>query len=318
MDKCAVKIAIIVHVYYPEKWEGLSQCVKRVTEPHDLYVTYQNEEVAKCVTEECPEAKLIRVSNVGYDIWPFLKVLNSINLDDYNYILKLHTKRDIENVTDIEGVDVSGPRWRNRLLSFVSNAKVWQRTLSVMDMCPKVGMVSDPALILDGRFCSLGGEFEKSMNIASHLGLRNAREFKFVGGTMFLVRAHIFKCLQGVWDEKDFDGALDHRVGSLAHVIERLFGACCYAKGYRISDCMGVFAKIVCECRILKIISWVRRFLYQRKITKKGDYLVKILKFPVLKRKVSCEICIKRQDAYNPKKKWVEEYDLRRHELGRS
>ena len=319
VSRCAVKIAIIVHVYYHELWNELSQCVKRVAEPYDLYITYQDEDVAKSVKEEYPEAKLIRVSNVGYDIWPFLKVLNTIKLEDYDYILKLHTKRDIEGGTTIEYVDVSGTRWRNRLLSFVSNANVWRKTISIMDECPEVGMVADPFLIFDGKVCSLGGEFERSLDISAHLGLEKPEKFKFVGGTMFLVRSQIFKCLQGVWHERDFDGGANHRVGSLAHVIERLFGVCCYAKGYRILDCLGVVDNIESELRIKKIIFWMRRFLYQKKITKKGYNLVKILRLPVLRRKVSGGTCIKRQDEYlySAKKKCVEKYDLKLQGIGR-
>ena len=37
-------------------------------------------------------AKIITVPNKGYDIYPFLIVLSKVKLDEYDYILKIHTK----------------------------------------------------------------------------------------------------------------------------------------------------------------------------------------------------------------------------------
>lgn len=35
------------------------------------------------------------VPNLGFDLGPFVYALDKVNLSDYSYVIKLHTKRDI-------------------------------------------------------------------------------------------------------------------------------------------------------------------------------------------------------------------------------
>lgn len=37
-----MKIAIIVHVFYSEFWLALTNCIRRVNEPYNLFITYSD------------------------------------------------------------------------------------------------------------------------------------------------------------------------------------------------------------------------------------------------------------------------------------
>ena len=88
------RILCVVHCFYPEFVRELADCVANVTEPHDVVVTYSApaalEEARRCF----PDARFVECENVGYDVWPFLKVLNETDLSGYSHVLKLHTKCD--------------------------------------------------------------------------------------------------------------------------------------------------------------------------------------------------------------------------------
>lgn len=46
------------------------------------------------------------VKNLGFDLGPFVHVLNEVNLNDYSYVIKLHTKRDIPLMVKKTGIQV--------------------------------------------------------------------------------------------------------------------------------------------------------------------------------------------------------------------
>ena len=62
-------------------------------------------------------AELMAVENWGYDVSPFLAFIGKVNLDLYDFLVKLHTKRNTPKVW-CNFHSYEGPEWRNELLSF--------------------------------------------------------------------------------------------------------------------------------------------------------------------------------------------------------
>lgn len=91
-------ILVHVHIYYPEMWYELRQCIQNIV-PHsfDLYVTMveEHQDIITDIKDSFPSAKIKVVENRGYDIYPFIKILNNLDMDDYSYVIHLHTKRDM-------------------------------------------------------------------------------------------------------------------------------------------------------------------------------------------------------------------------------
>ena len=132
--ECSLRLAVVVHVYYPEMWPELAVCVRNVG-ACDLVVTYVDEESVAEARRDFPSARFIRCENRGYDVWPFVKALKVLDLDRYDLVVKLHTKRNIEraHVFAIGGTRLNGSAWRDRLLGFVKTPEAWAKTLTAFD-----------------------------------------------------------------------------------------------------------------------------------------------------------------------------------------
>ena len=117
------KILIHAHIFYADMWEQVASCISNVHENSDIYVTLveKNEELQDRVLARFPDAHIVVVENVGFDVAPFAKILDTVELADYSYIVKLHTKRNVKADERILGVELGGSLWREKLLSFISS-----------------------------------------------------------------------------------------------------------------------------------------------------------------------------------------------------
>ena len=296
----SLKIAIIVHVFYPEFWDELASCIHRVDVPYDLFITYDEESKVSVAKRDFPDAYFIKSENVGFDIWPFIKVLNSLDLTKYSHILKLHTKRNIQfQRTFIGGINVAGTRWRRLLLSFISSDVAWAETRRLFRSYSNIGMVVSPFLILGRNDCGevVAGTFDKALLLGSKIGLTGSH---FVAGTMFIVRADVLSYLQGRWNVEDFKSEAFSRDGTLAHVIERLICFCVTTKGLRIASPFETeLEKLRCDIANLEgglkrgLHGYVPRCMksfvfshFKNKLTKRGYFLSKLFGIPVWHKKI--------------------------------
>lgn len=274
------KILVVVHLYYTEMWPELRDCLKNIKQPYDLYVTivFENKQLKEEILNFNSEAHFEVVENKGYDIGPFIHILNKVNLDDYSYIIKLHTKRDIEKGQGwFRKLD--GSKWRERLLEFIKTPENFEKSLKYLSGNKKVGMVSSVHTIVDYDIY----DKEPIENTKQWLKEHNFPVFKYsyVAGTMFIARASIFKNIQNLKISiVDFPNANEEHQCQLAHIFERLFGYFTNKDGYRISDPNhSVFAQKIRQ-KIYQLEN-VIRFLFQFKITKSGCVILKICKIPV-------------------------------------
>ena len=95
MKKEEKTLLVHLHLFYKEQLDFMINKLKNISNcKWDLYVTMpvENNEIEEKLKKFKPNTKIIIVDNIGYDIWPFIQVVQSINLDNYDYILKIHTK----------------------------------------------------------------------------------------------------------------------------------------------------------------------------------------------------------------------------------
>ena len=143
-----MNLLVVVHIYYEELWPELAALLVQLHDPFDLRVTcVQHLEVISAIVHaEFPDAQVELVENRGFDVGPFLHVIDSVDLDDYDAVVKLHTKRDIPPHYDMR-VDVTGSRFRNLLLAFATSPESWQSALGMLK--GDVGMVGEGTLFLN-------------------------------------------------------------------------------------------------------------------------------------------------------------------------
>lgn len=263
------RFAIHAHVYYPELWDELEGCVRNFPPgEYDLFVTTPHGDAAigKRVLTAFPECDYRVLENRGYDVGPFIDFVNRLNLSDYEYLVKLHTKRDFNGIENY--IRFSGAKWREWLLAFCKTKENLSATLRRF-RDPTVGMVGHPSLkIATGDFFESKKVIENAAQWVAKLGLRPKRRC-FVGGTMFIVKAELFRCLQGKISIEDFAEIKSHEAGTLAHVFERVLGYVVYAQGYRISgycfrfNFLALFAPIIVPT--YRILAFVRNQMPDRR-----------------------------------------------------
>lgn len=236
------KTLVVAHVFYATMWPELARCIENIRSKADcdVFVTIpaENDSMSAEMSRRIPGVKIVEMDDLGYDILPFLSVLSGIRLDDYEFIAKVHSKRNVKTTCVVNGRFYRGASFRKELLSFCSTTDAVAKTLTILHSHPEVGMIGSGPLILpeDDLYEIIYPEPARvAGNILAELGLScEPSRKRFVAGTMFMVRAELMKPLQGRFQAKDFSG--DARDGTvLPYALERVFGWVVGAQGMLIA-----------------------------------------------------------------------------------
>lgn len=224
-----MRLLVVVHVYYEELWKELAESITCLPVPFALRVTCVQRlpEISAMVHATFPSAQVELVENRGFDIGPFLHVINSENLDDYDAVVKLHTKRNIPPHY-VMRVNVEGSRFRDLLLNFSRSPGRWSKALDTLFQ-RDTGMVGEGKLMLN-RFSDSLGKYEGVKAVMHHVGLSFRGGF-FVAGSMFIVKSQFLKPFQGHFLLEDFEIPDRSKGDCLPHFLERALGYAVYAQG---------------------------------------------------------------------------------------
>jgi lipopolysaccharide biosynthesis protein len=282
-------ILVHCHIYYADLWPELRSCLLNMQAyPFQLFVTMVQElpEIGNDIRQTFSQAQIEIIENRGYDVAPFIHLLNSINPDDYSYVVKLHTKRNLPTGALVNYFDVSGAKWRNYALSFVTSPDKFQQCVRAFENNAKLGMITNYHLIMQDE------QYDKTAQTRVFKLLEQleytSSHYKWVAGTMFMTRACILKPLQRFyWTNEDFATPDQKHSTQLAHVIERLLGCLCVNQGYEIDD---IFAsskeKKQAYSRIRMQLRRLAQFLYRKKASHNGTLKINICKIPVCRKKL--------------------------------
>lgn len=223
-DKKA-KLAVVVHLYYPNMWPKISKGLQNIKEPFDLYVTvsYSNRiiELPK-VSEYHKNTNVITVPNRGRDVLPFLMVTERIRrLNKYEYLLKLHTKRSLHRK--------DGAKWFNELVETL----LPEDTSLILDKLKdsKTGAIG-PKNHLVSLSKYMGGNEHHVEWLLENMEskdvkkiLKDKDKYPYFGGTMFWCRIDYLDPLLNLFlMPSDFESEKLQIDGTMAHAIERVLG----------------------------------------------------------------------------------------------
>lgn len=277
-------ILVHCHIFYPELWPELKKHLLNIC-PYefDLFVTMveNHSEIASDILETFSKPHIEIVENKGYDVAPFIHVLQSVHLDDYSLVVKIHTKRDMPIGSLIGTIDVGGNRWRKYALSFLKTSKTFDKCVKAFEHKQALGMVSNARLILTKDTNPLSAS--RATSLMKRFKIAKAFRNTFVAGTMFVVRASIMKPLQDFDVNISDDPDDTHQEMGMTHAMERLFGAMVWAQGYEIDDVFSVFPMTGWFWDCLRKISM---FLFREKVDKDGRYTIRIFRIPVFRRTI--------------------------------
>lgn len=289
-----MKIFVHTHIFYANLWQELKEHLQNITVPYDLTVTFVEEhpETKADILKFKPDAKIMLVDNKGWDIGPFILALQSIDLNDYDYVIKLHTKRDLPGLAtknDIPFYCLVNDRlkfrseWRRELLKFLSSKEIFNKCLNAFEKDPLLGMTAYFKLICNGGEGDIGA-YNAAQQLMTKIGFGNI-PFKFVAGTMFMARAKLLIPFQNIDKHIEvFTQTRREDISVSAHVLERALGGVICLQGGRIADVFTEKQKYGFPWR--EIFIDILRFFFQKRITNSGHNLIKVFKIPVYRKKV--------------------------------
>lgn len=276
-------LAVHLHLYYLEQLdEMLEKLANLSVVDYDLFVTMTSDDdiVVNKIRLFNPQAQIFKVENRGYDIGPFIEFLHRINSDEYKYVLKLHTKSKYsKNYTHLNGMRFDNALWRRVLYNaLLFSPKRVQQNMELLSN-PQIGMLASKYCITKEvqNYKKLLHQINSKLE---QLGFGKTNQPEFVAGSMFYAKSALLKPLLKISlsDFEPTDGAL--KDGTLAHVMERVFGEIIKKQGYEIYGVNEWYPRILCWKTAIK------RFFYQRKVTSGGKLLIKVFKLPIYSKKI--------------------------------
>lgn len=230
------RVAVCLHLFYPDLWPTLRTALENIPEPWDLYVSvpeYACTPSLAHIAKEHPNVWFLPCANRGRDVLPFLRWLEMGVFDRYDAVCKLHTKRS-PHVQD-------GTRWLQQVLqSLLGETKTVAEALEKI-RTTELGLIGPRALLIEPKHpAHKGGNRQILHSLATKSSLPKASlESPFFAGTMFWFKPAALSGLRAMaLKEEDFPIEMTQTDGTPAHALERLVWPLVAQAGYRI-ECMG-------------------------------------------------------------------------------
>src|SRR3989339_1460197 len=223
------RIAVIVHLYYTELWDELAKHINNIPFNFDTYINLVEnnypENIIDKIKRTFPRAVVTSTPNKGFDIGGLMKQIQNINLEKYDLVCKIHSKKSKYKMTNY------GDNWRKELLDSMLGSK--RRVLGIIKLFEnkKIGMISSEKHISN----KISTNEEKYLLLCDKLKIeKKFQDIEYFEGTMFWCRSEILEKIKkiGMKTEDFEDTRIKVNDGQLAHAFERVFGALCKSCGY--------------------------------------------------------------------------------------
>lgn len=234
-----IKLLVHVHLFYTEQTDYILEKLSNINGCEwDLFVTYCNSDTIDIekIKSFKPNAAFIKVANRGYDVWPFIQVLRKVELNNYDYIIKLHTKNKYNEWHLVDGIPYINYQWRDILFdTLLLTKKDFIENFNTLINNPKLGMLACKKLSLPCDYGTNDNDIVAMSKLIKSLNL-TCNYNKFVAGTMFVVKSSLMQILRDTKiSENNFSDCSQTMASyTLAHQLERLFGKIVNSQGYDI------------------------------------------------------------------------------------
>lgn len=229
------RVLVICHLFYFSALPEIRQYLRNLAPYHPDYVfTYARgfcDETELESLRSLGNVELRPYDNLGYDLAPFLDVLESVDLDSYDVIVKLHSK-STERERLVYGLRFGRREWFIRLFDGIVGPFTAHRAIDLLVNDEKAGLVAESKCL-----SFVDPPYIRRM-ICDRLSKRGLPEpvdgYHFVGGTCFAARAQALKALKELHIvPHDFEN-VRYGVFSLAHALEREMCSLVMAQGLEL------------------------------------------------------------------------------------
>lgn len=219
------KLAVNIHLFYPEMWNVFSEKLKKISTEFDLFISvpqHHADVAIEKISKYHKNTNVTIVPNRGRDVLPFLTTMTRAKmLDNYEYVLKLHTKKS-KHRTD-------GDKWFADLLDQMIPDDI-SGILNVLSK-KSTGLIGPSGHVVS-LSRHMGGNRDNIRKLVKTIAdkeyeevVDNESEYPFIGSTMFWSRVDYLEPLLDTFlvssDFESEDGQIDN---TTAHAIERIVG----------------------------------------------------------------------------------------------
>jgi lipopolysaccharide biosynthesis protein len=234
------RVLVVAHVYYAEVWFDIEDRLARMPEPYDLVISMvegRTEPLEQEIASRLPHASILRVPNVGRDLAPLVELAGAGLLDDYDAILKVHTKRSPHRI--------DGDAWRIALLDgLMPSPEGIRRIVELLRRDAGVGLVVPSASVQGAE------TWGSNQVLVEALAARIPFAFdpdvlRFPAGSMYWARPWVLRRLADLQlGREHFEPEAGHVDGSTAHALERFVGVAAQASGLDVVDAADVSSRL--------------------------------------------------------------------------
>lgn len=221
-----VRVALVAHAFYPELVPELLRCHRWLPlgSPLHLTTTPQSYGAVCAATSGVPGVTIHIVPNRGRDIAPFLEVLDSGELDAFDAVLKLHTKRSMH----LWDGDI---RRRLFYLALAGGPARVHRILTLFEAA-STGIVGWRPSYRRNRYFWQRNR-KRGSELIARMGGSEDTPLGFFEGSMFWVRPAALRRLRRLnLDLEDFEIEAGQTDGTLHHAAERIFCVATALEGF--------------------------------------------------------------------------------------
>lgn len=235
------KVALIMHLYYPDLIEESYSYALSMPETADVYVTTNSQEKKKQIEAVFDKNRFhhleVRViENRGRDVSSVLVGVKDVIMN-YDIACFVHDKKTMQINPGTVGAGFYYKCFKNTLY----NKEFVYNVLDTFRMNPRLGILSPPMPNHANYFPLLGNEwgpnYDVTKELAQKLGIivpmDKEKEAVAPYGTFFWFRPAAMKKLYDKnWEYSDFPPEPNNTDGTILHAVERIYSLSVQAEGY--------------------------------------------------------------------------------------
>lgn len=225
----SARILVVLHLYYERAWPVIREYLKNLAPyTYDLTVTYPSgrcsESTLDAIRTFRGDVKLMECANRGFDVWPFVWIVNETDLDSYDIVFKVHSKGIGRPSIFIYDQVFKRDDWFFNLFDGILGGKTVHQAIDAL-MNRKAKLVAAENLIVSDPV----HKRHFTREFCQARGLDSCENYRFVAGTCFAVRTEILRPVKALKLEADDFAPTSRGTFSTAHAVERWM--CFAAKG---------------------------------------------------------------------------------------
>ena len=235
------RVALMMHLYYPELVDGCLDYARSMPESADLIVTTPREDTKRVVEEKAKSlsfanVKVLLIENRGRDVSSLL-VGCLPYVFNYDYVCFVHDKKTTQIRPYCNGESFSYKCWENNL----GSRQYVENVIATFEKNPRLGLLTPPPPNHGAFYQIIGsewaGNYDNTVSLAHRLHLHTNiywdKEPIAPLGTMFWFRPKALKPLFDYgWKYEDFPEEPNAFDGTLLHAVERIYGFVVQNEGY--------------------------------------------------------------------------------------